>query len=178
MKKCNNIYEGIATDKLPSRVIYKNFKHGVMVVLDPRPVTEGHLGIASIACASSVDALKSRSLHNKLTTVAQFAGKALEKAFPDAPYIGQLMAHNQIRHPHIHRFPGDEDADAFKRFSKLPDWPRLQFSPDHMDDIQSQLTSSDEMQELWQVCNNEVVALGAPDEATARAVQELGLVLP
>lgn len=142
------------------------------------PVAEGHLGIASIACASSVDTIVSRILHNKLATVAQFAGKALSKAYPDAPYIGELMAHNQIRHPHIHRFPGDEDADAFKRFSKLAEWPRLQLSPDHMDDIQGQLTSSDEMQELWQVCDNEVVSLGSPDEATVQSLKELGLTLP
>jgi diadenosine tetraphosphate (Ap4A) HIT family hydrolase len=178
MKSCNGIYEKLATGELPSRKVYENAAHGLMVLLDPMPVAEGHLEVVSFVCAPSVDAIDSRTLHNKITTVAQYAGKVLEQAYPEAPYIGELMAHNQIRHPHIHRFPGDEEADGLKRFSKHADWPRLKLSPDHLDDIQGQLTSPDAIQDLWQACDAEVIALGAPDDATVQAIQRLGLVMP
>lgn len=178
MKNCSRVYERIATGELPSRMVYNNPEHGLMALLDPMPVAEGHLSIASLACSPSVDAIKSPVLHNKMSTVAKYAGRVLAQAYPEAPYIGELTASNQIRHPHIHRVPGDDDAQWVKRFAKMEDWPRLQLSPDHMDDIQGRLTDPDAMQELWQACDAEVVALGAPDEATVQAAQELGLALP
>lgn len=176
MKACSRVYERLATGELPSRMVYKNLAHGVMVLLDPMPVAEGHLVVASLACAPSVDALESR-LHLKMSTAAKYAGRVLSRVYPGAPYIAELTASNQIRHPHIHRLPGDPDADWAKRFGKLPEWPRLQLSPDHMDDIQGQLMS-ESAQVLWQACDFEIIELGAPDAATVHAVQELGLVLP
>jgi diadenosine tetraphosphate (Ap4A) HIT family hydrolase len=178
MTNCNRVYERIATGELPSRLVYDNFEHGVMVLLDPMPVAEGHLAIASLACTPSVDAIESPVLHNKMYTVAKFAGRVLAQAYPEAPYIGELTASNQIRHPHIHRVPGDNDAQWVKRFAKLEDWPRLQLSSDHMDDIKGRLTDLGAIRKLWQACDAEVVALGAPDEATVQAAQELGLLLP
>lgn len=178
MNSCSRVYERIATRELPSRLVYENSSHGLMVLLDPMPVTEGHLAVASLACAPSVDAIKSPALHNKMTTVAKYAGRVLAAAFPNAPYIGELAASNQIRHPHIHRLPGDPDANWVKRFGKLEEWPRLQLTPGHMDDVQGLLTDGDRILELWQACDDEVVALGAPDEDTVHMIQELGIVLP
>jgi diadenosine tetraphosphate (Ap4A) HIT family hydrolase len=177
MKDCINVYERIATGEIPSRLVYKNLEHGLMVLLDPMPAAEGHLAIATLACAPSVDALASPKLHNKMSTVAKYAGRVLSEAFPNAPYIGELTASNQIRHPHIHRLPGDEDANWAKRFSKLPDWPRLKFTAEQMDDLQGRLSAQGVIPELWEECNAEVIALGAPDEATRQAVTELGIVL-
>ena len=177
MKRCPKIYERIATGELPSRLVYTNLKHGVMAILDPMPATEGHIGVASLVCTPSVDAIESSILHNKLSTVAKYAGKVLSIAYPEAPYIGELTASNQIRHPHIHRLPGDEDANWVKRFAKLEDWPRLKLSANHMDDVQGRLTTPEAIQELWEACDAEVVALGAPDAGTVAAVKELGLIL-
>ena len=178
MKPCPKLYESIATRKLPSRMVYENFAHGVMALLDIMPAAEGHIGVASLVCERSIDALQSSVLRNKLYTVATFAGRALELVYPDAPYVGELAAHNQIPHPHLHRMPGDDKADWAKRFGRLDDWPRLKLSTDHMDDIQSRLTTPDDLQELWQACDAEVAALGAPDAGTVAAIKELGIVLP
>ena len=178
MKPCIKVYERIATRELPSRLVYENLPHGLLVLLDPMPVTEGHLAVASLVCEPSVDAIKSPVLHNKMSTVAKYAGRVLAEAYPNAPYISELTACNQIRHPHIHRMPADEDANWAKGFAKLEDWPRLKLSPDHMDDIQGRLTDGDAIHELWQACNDELDALGAPDESTVQAIHDLGIVLP
>lgn len=178
MTTCPNVYERIATGELPSRMVYKNLAHGVMALLDIMPAAEGHIGVASLVCGPSIDALESSVLRNKLYTVATFAGRALELAYPDAPYVGELAAHNQIPHPHLHRMPGDDQADWAKRFGRLDDWPRLKLSTDHMDDIHGRLTGPDDLQVLWRACDVEIAALGAPDASTVATIKELGIVLP
>ncbi|MDB5175639.1 MAG: hypothetical protein JWM81_497 [Candidatus Saccharibacteria bacterium] len=178
MKECSRVYERIATGELHSWLVYKNLEHGVMALLDAMPVAEGHITVATLACAPSTDEIKSPVLYNKMMTVAKFAGRVLSEVYPDAPYISALTASNQIRHPHSHRAQADEDANWAKRFAKLEAWPRLQLSPGFMDHIQGQLTSSGAVQELWQACDAEVIALGAPDTETVQAIQQLGILLP
>jgi diadenosine tetraphosphate (Ap4A) HIT family hydrolase len=123
MNTCSLVYERIATGELHSRLVYKNLEHGVMALLDPMPVAEGHITVATLACAPSTDAIKSPVLYNKMMTVAKFAGRVLSEVYPDAPYISALTASNQIRHPHSHRAQADEDANWAKRFAKLEAWP-------------------------------------------------------
>ncbi|HSX46850.1 MAG TPA: hypothetical protein VLF87_02590 [Patescibacteria group bacterium] len=176
MKVCNRVYERIATRELPSRMVFENVAHGIMVLLDPMPVAEGHLAVASLVCVPSVDEIHSRMLRNKMFTAARYAGLVLAQAFPDAPYIGEMTASNQIRHPHIHRVPGDEEANWLKRFSKLDDWPRLNLSDAHMDDIQGRLTTDAVAEALWEQCNAEILAQGEPDTLTGLALAKLGLI--
>jgi diadenosine tetraphosphate (Ap4A) HIT family hydrolase len=178
MKECSHLYERIATREIPSRLVYENLEHGLMVLLDPMPVAKGHLTVATLACAKSIDAIKSPVLHNKVSTAAKFAGRVLSVVFPDAPYIGELTASNQVRHPHLHRVPGDEKAEWVKRFSKEDAWPRLKFADNVMDDLQGQLSAEGAIQELWEECDSEVTAIGAPDEATVNAIAQLEIVLP
>lgn len=175
--RCNRLYEKIAQGKPPSRMAHANFKHGIFVILDPAPVALGHLTIASLACGESMDGLSSSVVHDKLTTTAKYAGKVLASAFPEAPYIGGLMANNQIKHPHTHRMPGNEDMTWVKRFAKLPDWTRLHPSDEQMDDVLNKVTTGDEIESLWAQCYEEVAARGEPDELTLQAIQDLGIQL-
>lgn len=176
-KDCIGLYERIAQGELPSRMAHANLEHGVFVILDIAPVSPGHLTIASLACSESMDKLSSPVLHDKIYTTAKYAGRVLSAAFPEAPYIGELTASNQIRHPHTHRVPGDEDATWARRFSKLPEWPRLKLSSNEMDDILGRVTTGSEVEELWAQCYEEVAARGEPDELTVQAIQNLGIAL-
>jgi hypothetical protein len=174
-KPCPNVYERIYTGGLPGRIAYKNPEHGLMVVLDRSEVAPAHLVAATLACAESVDAIPHRSLHNKLSIVAQYAGLVLGVAYPETPYIGTLVAGNQIPHPHVHRVLGDGDADWAKRFGKAH--PRLDLPDAAKDLVLERVTHSEtgQVEDLWAQCSAELDAEGPVDPLTLAMMEQFSI---
>jgi diadenosine tetraphosphate (Ap4A) HIT family hydrolase len=171
---CPGIFEKIYSGQIPGRLPYVNERHGIGVVMDIKPAAQGHLVVFPAACVPHMDSEDMPStLSDKLFTVGKFAGRALRLAVPDAPYIGQLVAGNEVPHAHLHRVPGDPDADWLKRLGKVDGMPRLTQDPEETPRIYDALTSPD-AQELWAECDARLDELGEPDQLTLCALMALG----
>lgn len=174
---CSRIYEDVFTGKLGGHFVYKNARHGIMVILDPEPIAEGHIVAATLACTDSVDHLPEQ-LHEKLAVTSRTAGLVLESVYPEAPYIAAVTAGRQIRHPHIHRAPGDLNADWAKRIGKADNFPRFSLSEEAADRLSNLLTTGETVGALWSQLDKALDSIGPTDELTLDMMRQLGETLP
>ena len=173
---CSRIYEDVFSGKRDGHFIYKNERHGIMVILDPEPIADGHIVAATLACTDTVDHLPER-LFEKLSVTAQTAGLVLETVYPDAPYIAAITAGRQIRHPHIHRAPGDIDADWAKRIGKADNYPRFSLTDETAEKLVKLLTSGDQIRALWEQLDKTLDSIGPTDELTLDTIKRPDLPL-
>lgn len=167
INSCYGIFEKIYGGWIPSRSPYTNDEHGIGVSLDISPAALGHLVVFPVACVPRVyDPEMPTSLRNKLFTVAAFASRVLEQAYPEAPYVSTVTAGKEIPHAHIHVLPGEDNADPFKRLGKVRDMPRLHPDPEVMNGIYAVLTTP-AAKEIWDACSAELDTLGPIDSLSA-----------